>query len=147
MGGPSLTDERNRQWLHPENMQLATARLLSPGQAERLASAFELLVAPTRLRILHALACADALCVFDLGLLVGLEQSTVSQQLRMLRDRGIVSRRKVGRLAFYRLEDQALRAFLNAFDGRATGSEASGAETSPWAPAGSGATEVELSSR
>ncbi len=142
-----MTDEQTRRWLHPENMQLASARLLSPGQAERLASAFELLVTPTRLRILHALACADALCVYDLGLLVGLEQTTVSQQLRMLRDRGIVSRRKVGRLAFYRLEDPALRAFLNAFDGRAAGSGAGGGVVSPWAPAGSGATEAEPSSR
>jgi DNA-binding transcriptional ArsR family regulator len=127
-----LTEQQGKRWLHPENMQLATERVLTPRQAELLATAFELLVAPTRLRMLHALACAEELCVFDLGLLLGLEQSTVSQQLRMLRDRGIVSRRKVGRLAFYRLEDPALRAFLGSFDGRAGEAGVPGGQPSPW---------------
>ena len=114
-------------------MHLVTDRVLTPSQAESLASAFELLVAPTRLRMLHALACAEELCVCDLGLLLGLEQTTVSHQLRMLRDRGIVSRRKVGRLAWYRLEDPALRQFLGSFDGRAGEGGPPGGQPSPWA--------------
>ena len=113
-------------------MHLVEDRVLSPGQADALALAFELLVSPTRLRMLHALACAEELCVRDLYLLLDLEQSTVSHQLRMLRDRGIVHRRKRGRLAWYRLEDPALRAFLSGFDGRAGASAVPGDRASPW---------------
>ncbi len=113
-------------------MTMVAERVLAPGQAETLATAFELLVNPTRLRMLHALACAEELCVRDLYLLLGLEQSTVSHHLRSLRDRGIVSRRKRGRLAWYRLEDPALRGFLGAFDGRA-GDGSSADRSSPWA--------------
>ena len=94
-----------------------------------LASAFALLVDPTRLRMLHALACADELCVFDLGLLLDLDQSTVSRQLRILRDRGVVSRRRAGRVTFFGLDDPALRAF----DGRVEPGSLAAEPRTPWA--------------
>ncbi len=39
-------------------------------------------------------------------------QSTISQQLRILRDRAIVERRREGRLTYYRLADGSLRRVL-----------------------------------
>lgn len=128
-----MTDVSDRGWLHPEKVRSAAECRLELGQADMLASAFTLLVDPTRLRMLHALACADELCVFDLGLLLDLNQPTVSQQLRVLRDRGVVSRRRVGRAVFYRLDDPALRVFLSAFDGRAEPGALAAEPSSPWA--------------
>ena len=65
---------------------------------------FSALADPTRLRIVAALASSE-LCVCDLAATVGLSQSAVSHQLRVLRDRGLVRSRKEGRRAFYRLDD------------------------------------------
>ena len=65
---------------------------------------FSALADPTRLRIIAALAAAE-LCVCDLAATVGLSQSAVSHQLRVLRDRGLVRARKDGRRAYYQLDD------------------------------------------
>ena len=63
----------------------------------------------TRSRILHALSLADELCVCDLALLLGISQSALSHQLRPLRDRRVVERRKAGRIVYYRLADDHVR--------------------------------------
>lgn len=128
-----MTDVSDTGWLHPEKVRSAAECKLPLGRADMLASAFALLVDPTRLRMLHALACADELCVFDLALLLDLNQSTVSRQLRILRERGVVSRRRVGRVAFYGLDDPALRVFLSAFDGGAEPGALAAEPGSPWA--------------
>lgn len=120
----------DKAWLHPDRVA-AVERLLALAEADALASAVALLVDPTRLRILHALAWAHELCVIDLSLLLDLDQSTVSRQLRLLRERGIVTRRKDGRLTFYRLAESSLRRFLRAFDDRLR-SPGVDFEASPW---------------
>lgn len=89
-----------------------TGVTLGQDAAERLAAAFGLLADPTRLRILHALACSSEVRVEGLVRLLGLDQSTVSRQLRILRDRTIVGRRREGRLTYYRLADGSLRRVL-----------------------------------
>ncbi len=85
---------------------------LSEGDAQALAGIFGTLADPTRARLLHLLSLADELCVGDLALLVNLSESAVSHQLRVLRDRRVVSRRKAGRLVYYRLADEHIRHVL-----------------------------------
>ncbi|MDA8237944.1 MAG: metalloregulator ArsR/SmtB family transcription factor [Chloroflexi bacterium] len=121
----------DRAWLRPERVGSVADRSLAVTEADALASAVALLVDPTRLRMLHALAWADELCVFDLSLLLDLAQSTVSRQLRLLRERGVVTRRKDGRLTYYRLTEPSLRRFLRAFDERLR-SPGVNFEASPW---------------
>jgi DNA-binding transcriptional ArsR family regulator len=61
------------------------------------------------------LAIADDLCVCDMALVLGMSVSALSHQLRFLRERGVVARNKVGRMAYYRLEDlQMGRLILDA---------------------------------
>lgn len=100
-------------------------------EADGLASAIAVLVDPTRLRLLHALALADEMCVLDLGLLLGLDQSTVSRQLRLLRERHVVTRRRDGRLTFYRLAEPPLRGYLRSLADRLR-SRAMDVDGSPW---------------
>lgn len=73
---------------------------------------FALLADPNRWRILHALSLTDELCVCDLALLVGMGQSAVSHQLRLLRTSRTVERRKAGRIVYYRLADDHVRHLL-----------------------------------
>jgi len=63
-------------------------------------------------RILHALSLTEELCVCDLALAIGSSQSATSHQLRLLRTNRIVSRRKAGRVAYYRLADEHVRRVL-----------------------------------
>ena len=87
-------------------------RTLDKAQVASGAALFGMLADPTRLRLLHALSLAEELCVSDLALLLGLSVSALSHQLAALREQGVVSRRKVGRIVHYRLADDHVRHLL-----------------------------------
>lgn len=86
----------------------AMTTILSTETSERLAATFGALADPTRIRLVSAIFAGEQ-CVHDLSTILGLEQSTVSHQLRLLRDRGLVRRRKDGRHAYYVLDDSHVK--------------------------------------
>ena len=99
--------------LHPEAIRPLLGRSLGTEGAGRVADLFGTLADPSRARILHLLAITErALCVCDIALVVGMSVSALSHQLRFLRERGAVSREKVGRIAYYRLVDDHLRRLV-----------------------------------
>ncbi len=85
--------------------------LASDSRVERTTAIFSALSDPTRFRILDALQQGE-LCVCDLAELVGVSQSGVSHQLRLLRDRGLVAYRRDGQRAVYRLSDEHVRTLI-----------------------------------
>jgi DNA-binding transcriptional ArsR family regulator len=91
--------------VNPERVSAARAGLLSVGDAGRLAGLLGMLADPVRSRILFALATAGELCVGDLALALDVTEDQVSYALKMLRLAALVSFRKDGRMAFYRLSD------------------------------------------
>lgn len=66
---------------------------------------------PTRLRLLWLLR-RDEVCVHVLVELIGMSQSAVSHQLRLLRDARLVITRRSGRHVYYRLADEHVRSLL-----------------------------------
>ncbi|MBO5776221.1 MAG: winged helix-turn-helix transcriptional regulator [Clostridia bacterium] len=66
-----------------------------------IASFFSVFGDVTRLKILSALA-VEELCVSDLASIANLNQTTLSHQLKLLRDSGIVSTRRNGKIIYYR---------------------------------------------
>jgi ArsR family transcriptional regulator, lead/cadmium/zinc/bismuth-responsive transcriptional repressor len=94
---------------NPELVAQLRGVVLSPADAEELALTFSMLSDPTRARVLHALSLTSELCVLDLVRLLGVGQSGLSHQLRLLRDNRVVARRKAGRVAYYRLTNQRIR--------------------------------------
>ena len=79
-------------------------RLLGEASVAALAETFRALGDTTRVRMLDALSRAE-LCVQDLADLLGLTQSAVSHQLRLLRAMRLVRTRRDGRLIYYALDD------------------------------------------
>ncbi|MFZ5854424.1 MAG: ArsR/SmtB family transcription factor [Chloroflexota bacterium] len=111
--GAALSEDRcETECIHPEQVRPLLGRTLSGQAALRVGDLFGLLADPTRARILHALTLIDELCVCDLALLLGLSVSGLSHQLRLLRDRDAVARRKSGRIVYYRLADEHVRRLL-----------------------------------
>jgi ArsR family transcriptional regulator len=98
--------------LHPDRIRPVLGRSLGEEGAAAVASRFGILADPSRARILHLLAIADDLCVCDIALVLGMSVSALSHQLRSLRECGAVSRRKVGRMAYYTLIDAHLRTLV-----------------------------------
>jgi len=85
--------------------QIAKADLLTDGSAASLAETFKVLGDVTRVRILDAISRTE-LCVGDIAELLGLSESAVSHQLRLLRDQRLVRPRRDGKMIFYTLDDQ-----------------------------------------
>lgn len=99
--------------LHPDAIQPLIGRSLGGDGARSVSDLFATLADPSRARILHMLAISDReLCVCDMALVLGMSVSALSHQLRYLRERGAVSRRKSGRIAYYRLVDDHLRQLV-----------------------------------
>src|SRR5262245_66510499 len=65
--------------------------LLTPDQATEIVALFQALANDSRLRLLHALARADELCVTDLAVAVEMTPQAISNQLRRLVDRRILA--------------------------------------------------------
>jgi len=78
---------------------------------EGLAETFRVLGDPTRVRILDALSGGE-LCVCDIAELVGISESAVSHQLRLLRGMRLVRPRRAGRLVYYAIDDQHIMELL-----------------------------------
>ena len=78
---------------------------------ELVAETFAALGDPTRARLLYALA-RRPLCVRDLSLVVGVSESAVSHQLRLLRDRRLVRARRSGVTMVYQLDDHHVVALF-----------------------------------
>jgi ArsR family transcriptional regulator, lead/cadmium/zinc/bismuth-responsive transcriptional repressor len=75
------------------------------------AEVFGLLSDPGRLRLLLALLEGE-MCVCDLAAVSGQSESAVSHALRLLRAHRVVTARRAGRMAYYRLEDAHVRMLL-----------------------------------
>jgi ArsR family transcriptional regulator len=77
----------------------------------KIAQFFALLADQTRVRLLSALAIAP-LCVTDLSRVLGLNQTTVSHQLRLLRDVGIVETKRDGKIIQYKIANPKINEIL-----------------------------------
>jgi ArsR family transcriptional regulator, lead/cadmium/zinc/bismuth-responsive transcriptional repressor len=97
--------------IHPEIVARVLANLPSVAQMQRVAAIFQTLADPTRARIVAALAQAE-LCVCDVAAIAGLSVSSASHQLKRLRDQEVVTFRKEGRMAYYRLSDPHIRQLI-----------------------------------
>ena len=76
-----------------------------------LADLFKVFGDSTRIKILYALFEAE-LCVCDIAQLLGLTQSAVSHQLRVLKGSRLVKPRRDGKTVFYSLADDHVRKII-----------------------------------
>lgn len=87
--------------------------MIAPTDLTDHAERFKLLGHPVRLQILDVLRRSPE-CVCHLEALLGRPQPYISQQLRLLREAGIVADSKEGLNVFYQLVDSQAAALLNA---------------------------------
>ncbi|WP_208972041.1 ArsR/SmtB family transcription factor [Kineococcus rubinsiae] len=93
---------------HPvdaHRVERAQERVPAAADVERLTAILGLLADPTRARVLYALDEVQELCVGDTALALNITEDAAGYALRVLRTAGLVSRRKEGRIVFYRLAD------------------------------------------
>src|SRR5438105_5235487 len=109
--GEDMCQERS---IHAEQVVAVRHNLLSTDKAMRLAALFGVLSDPTRLQVVYALLNAPGgeLCVCALASGLGRDDTTISHQLRVLRNQQVVAMRKAGRMVYYRLIDEHIRRLL-----------------------------------
>lgn len=73
-----------------------------------LAELFKVFGDTTRARILCALFESE-MCVCDISILLGMTQSSISHQLRVLKSAKLVKNRKEGKVVYYSLDDEHIK--------------------------------------
>src|SRR5216117_3248276 len=101
----TLEDSCDVFHLEAAKVSALKSTLLGDSSVVAQAETFKVLGDTTRVRILDALSRAE-LCVCDIARLLGLSESAISHQLRVLRGMRLVRPRRDGRTIFYSLDDQ-----------------------------------------
>ncbi len=108
-GNPPVCQQEHQ---HPEHIRQVREMMPDDDSLYDLSEVFRVFGDSTRIRILYALFESE-LCVCDLAKLLGLTQSAVSHQLRILKDAKLVRFRREGKSIFYSLDDEHVRSILS----------------------------------
>ena len=76
-----------------------------------LADLFKIFGDTTRVKILYALLESE-MCVCAIADLLGMTQSAISHQLRILKDADLVGKRREGKTIYYHLSDDHVRTIV-----------------------------------
>ena len=90
---------------HQAAIRSARKALTDEAAVAAMSETFKILGDPTRLKIVLALT-KEELCVLDIAELLGMTESAISHQLRLLKTLRLVKQRKEGKMAFYSLDDE-----------------------------------------
>ena len=77
-----------------------------------VADLFKMFSDSTRIKILCALMRAE-MCVCDISVLLGMTKSSVSHQLRILKQSNLVKYRREGRVVYYSLADDHVKTIFH----------------------------------
>jgi DNA-binding transcriptional ArsR family regulator len=97
--------------VHEEIINQVKEKLPTEDIVEDLTDFFKSFADATRIKIISALIEAE-MCVCDLANLIGMTQSAVSHQLRVLRQSRLVKYRKDGKIVYYSLDDDHVRDIM-----------------------------------
>ena len=82
----------------------------------KLASFFSVFAYYTRIKILTAL-CLCEMCVNDISVVLNINQTTVSHQLKKLKTNGAVKSRREGKIIYYSISNPSINdVMLNGVD-------------------------------
>ncbi len=101
------TDRHN----HQSHIRSALRAIPDNDQILDLSETFKVLSDPTRLKIVIALSKQE-LCTIDIAGVLGVTESAVSHQLRMLKTLRLVKQRKEGKMVFYSLDDEHIEDLI-----------------------------------
>lgn len=106
-----MFDLKSSLHIHQDAIRSARKAILQEESIWSLTETFKVLSDPTRLKIVLALL-KEELCVFDIAELIGITESAISHQMRMLKTLRLVKQRKEGKMVFYSLEDEHIEDLI-----------------------------------
>jgi len=97
--------------VHNDNIIKAKNNMLDTDKILKVSNLYKVFSDETRLRILNALLNCE-LCVCDISALLNMSHSSISHQLRILRDMNLVKTNKVGKSVYYSLIDDHIQKII-----------------------------------
>jgi ArsR family transcriptional regulator, virulence genes transcriptional regulator len=86
---------------------------LNPENLERAAGMLKAIAHPVRITIVGCLEDGGKKTVTEIHKQLGIEQSTASHHLGILKDKGVLASKRVGKNTWYFLKHENLRTILN----------------------------------
>jgi len=101
-------------FLHVHENKVEQVQQMMPDEStlNRLSDLFRVFGDGTRIRILYVLF-EEEVCVCDIAALLGMTQSAVSHQLRILKNARLIQSRRDGKTVYYSLADDHVRTLLS----------------------------------
>ena len=106
-----MNHQRQLTPIDPEAVTEVCAQAPSDELLRLVTEAFQALADPTRAKMLYALI-RRSLCVRDLAIVVGVSESAVSHQLRLLRGWRLVKSQREGNVIYYSVDDHHVAALF-----------------------------------
>lgn len=97
--------------IHKETIEKVSQKMYSDEILYDLGDFFKLLGDSTRIKILTALSHSE-MCVCDIANLLGMTQSAISHQLRVLKQGRLVKHKKIGKVVYYSLDDDHVKQIV-----------------------------------
>jgi ArsR family transcriptional regulator len=98
--------------IHEDILNAVTLKMPEEENLLDLSELFKVFGDSTRIKILWALTEAE-MCVCDITALLGMTQSAISHQLRVLKQARLVKHRKEGKIVYYSLDDEHIRQIFD----------------------------------
>ena len=95
--------------IHEELVKKAEENILDEDRLKELADFFKVFADTTRPSVLFQ----SEMCVCDLAEVLGMTQSAISHQLRILKQMKLVKNRREGKTVFYSLADGHIQTIMN----------------------------------
>jgi len=95
-----------------ETLKLIDEKMPPEEELQDLAEFFKVFGDATRLKILNVLLNTE-MCVYDISAVLGMSQSAISHQLRVLKQMDLVKNRRDGKTIFYALADSHIATILS----------------------------------
>ena len=96
---------------HKELLEYVKSEMPKDELLQDLGDLFKVFGDTTRIKIMYALH-EDEMCVCAIADLLGMTQSAISHQLKVLKDANLVTTRRAGKTIYYRLADEHVKSII-----------------------------------
>jgi ArsR family transcriptional regulator len=104
--------ENNYICVNEEMLKTIDEKMPPEEELQDLAEFYKVFGDATRLKILYVLLSTE-MCVYDIAAVLGMSQSAISHQLRVLKQLDLVKNRREGKTIFYSLADAHIVTILS----------------------------------
>ena len=98
-------------FVHKDNVVYAKDNMLDDDTIFRVSNLYKVFSDETRLKILNALLNTE-LCVCDISEILNMSHSSISHQLKTLRDMKLVKTKKIGKSVYFSLIDNHIEKII-----------------------------------